>query len=193
MLIDGDLRRPTVTQAFGLPAGAGLTDLLTGRASLNDVVQEPLDGVPLMVVGSGNTPPNPSELLGSNTMRHLLQGLAKDHLVVVDAPPLLPVTDAAVLTASADGAIIVVSAGKTLDTQLAGAINHLRQVNGRILGVVLNKIETTTVGRGYGNYGYYGGYGYYGESNPHRPEDRTGFEPLDLKATTANKRSVNSN
>lgn len=193
MLIDGDLRRPTVIHAFGLPRGAGLTDLLTGRATLNDVVQEPLDGVPLMVVGSGNTPPNPSELLGSNTMRHLLQALSKDHLVVVDAPPLLPVTDAAVLTASADGALIVVSAGKTLDTQLAGAINHLRQVNGRILGVVFNKIETTTVGRGYGNYGYYGGYGYYGESGSDRREDRAGFEPLDLKATTAKKRSVNSN
>lgn len=161
ILLDGDLRRSVVAESFGLAEGAGLTDLLTGRATLNDVSQHPTHTPQLVVVGAGSIPPNPSELLGSNAMRQLLQSLKRDHFVIIDAPPLLPVTDGVVLTANADGALIVISAGKTLDTQLDAALGHLEQVNGHVLGVIFNKVEGSGSG-GYG-YGYYGNYGYYGE------------------------------
>ena len=163
ILLDGDLRRPVVAESFGLVEGVGLTDLLTGRATLDDVSQYPTMSPRLAVVGAGSIPPNPSELLGSNSMRQLLQSLKGEHMVIIDAPPLLPVTDAAVLTANADGALIVITAGKTLDTQLDAAMSHLEQVNGHILGVIFNKVQTSGLGSGYGYYGYYAGYGYAGE------------------------------
>ncbi|MBK6886789.1 MAG: polysaccharide biosynthesis tyrosine autokinase [Tetrasphaera sp.] len=172
ILLDGDLRRPVVAESFGLPEGAGLTNLLTAKATVEEVAERPIEGLPLHVVTAGSIPPNPSELLGSKTMRQLLQSLRKDYLVVIDAPPLLPVTDAAVLTANADGALIVISAGKTLDAQLDGAIAHLEQVSGHILGVIFNKVQIAAGGYGYGNYGYYGGYGYYGEDS--KPTKKAG-------------------
>ena len=162
ILLDGDLRRPVVAESFGLLEGAGLTDLLTGKATLDEVAQHPAQTPNLTVVGAGSIPPNPSELLGSNVMRQLLQTLRRNHMIIVDAPPLLPVTDAAVLTANADGALVVITAGKTLDTQLDGALTSLEQVNGHVLGVIFNKIESGFAS-GYGNYGGYGYYGsYYG-------------------------------
>ena len=108
------------------------------------------------MLAAGAVPPNPSELLGSQAMRTLLQKLSAQALVVVDAPPLLPVTDAAVLATQADGAFIVVSAGKTLDTQLASALDHLSAVDARPLGVVLNRISRREAGSGY--YDHYNGY-----------------------------------
>ena len=154
VLIDGDLRRPVVAESFGLVEGAGLTDLLIGRVTLADVTQT-VEGLPnLLVLAAGGTPPNPSELLGSQAMRRLLAGLAdRGHTVIIDAPPLLPVTDAAVLTASADGALVVVTAGQTLDTQLGAALHSLRAVQGHVLGVVLNRVSPKAATNGY--YGAY--------------------------------------
>lgn len=163
ILLDGDLRRPVVAEAFGLVEGAGLTDMLTNRATFDEVAQYPDRTQNLAVVGAGSIPPNPSELLGSNAMRQLLQTLKRDHVVIIDAPPLLPVTDAAVLTANADGALVVISAGKTLINQLDGALASLEQVNGHVLGVIFNKVTSSAMGGYYGYYGYYGGY--YGGSD----------------------------
>lgn len=159
-LIDGDLRRPTVAQSFGLVEGVGLTDVLVGRVAVEDVLQQPARPENLAVLGAGAVPPNPSELLGSQAMRTLLRQLAETGIVVVDAPPLLPVTDAAVLTAVTDGAFVVVSAGKTLDTELEAALSHIEAVSGRTLGVVINRVPRRDT-----DAGYYGGY--YGP-------DRTG-------------------
>lgn len=78
ILLDGDLRRPVVAESFGLLEGVGLTDLLTGKATLEDVSQHPTQSESLTVVGAGTIPPNPSELLGSNVMRQLLQSLRRD-------------------------------------------------------------------------------------------------------------------
>jgi Mrp family chromosome partitioning ATPase len=76
-------------------------------------------------------------------------------MVIIDAPPLLPVTDAAVVAHSADGALVVVSAGRTLDTELGNALSHLRTVNARPLGIILNRVSKKNVGAGnYGHYGY---------------------------------------
>ena len=156
VLIDGDLRRPTVATWFGLVEGVGLTDVLAGRIPIEDALQIPSEHPNLRVLGAGAIPPNPSELLGSQVMRQLLQKLSADALVLIDAPPLLPVTDAAVLTANADGALVVVSAGKTLDTQLGSALDHLSDVEATALGVVLNRVSPRDAGNGY--YDQYSGY-----------------------------------
>ena len=152
-LVDGDLRRSSVAQSFGLVEGAGLTDVLTGRVEVADVTQQPAQHANLSILAAGATPPNPSELLGSRTMRSLLRELAEDGIVIVDAPPLLPVTDAAVLTAVTDGAFVVLSTGKTLDTELEAALNHIEAVSGRTLGIVFNRVP-----RRESDAGYYGGY-----------------------------------
>ena len=151
-LVDGDLRRPTVAESFGLVEGAGLTDVLVGRVEVEDVLQYHPDYPNLRVLAAGGTPPNPSELLGSQAMRKLLRQLAEDTVVIVDAPPLLPVTDAAVLTAVADGAFIVISSGKTLDSELGAALGHLQAVRGKALGVIFNRVP-----RRDSTSGYYGG------------------------------------
>ena len=165
VLIDGDLRRPTVADSFGLTEGVGLTDLLIGRVQKEDALQT-VSGMPqLKVLAAGRIPPNPSELLGTQAMVALLADLARDAMVIIDAPPLLPVTDAAVLTARADGALVVISAGKTLDTELSAALSYLAAVNGRALGVVFNRAGRSS-GTGY----YAGGYQSRQSSGPVSPQ-----------------------
>jgi len=166
VLIDGDLRRPVVAESFGLVEGAGLTDVLIGRVDFADVAQSVAKLPNLLVLAAGGTPPNPSELLGSRSMRRLLDSLAdRGYTVIIDAPPLLPVTDGAVLTASSDGALVVVTAGQTLDTQLGAALATLQAVQGHTLGVVLNRVSPKSA-----NSGYYGGY--YGRTADERPATR---------------------
>ncbi|MEF3121219.1 CpsD/CapB family tyrosine-protein kinase [Kocuria flava] len=158
VVVDGDLRRPVMTELFGLVPGVGITDVLVGEAEVDDVLQV-YDKFPnLQVLGAGRTPPNPTELLASQAMRTMLAGLAEDAFVLVDAPPLLPVTDAALLTASADGALVVATAQGTTVDELGKALGNIEQVRGRVLGVVLNHVPTTGADAGF--YGYYGK-GYY--------------------------------
>jgi capsular exopolysaccharide synthesis family protein len=139
VLVDGDLRRSTVATTMGVPGGAGLSDVLSGRAELTDVLQRTTRSPNLFVLTAGSVPPNPSEVLGSGRMRKLLADLSVHATVIVDAPPLLPVTDGAVLTHQADGALVVVIAGKTTYDLLEKALDTLRKSNGRALGIVLNK------------------------------------------------------
>ncbi|SDL83505.1 polysaccharide biosynthesis tyrosine autokinase, partial [Microbacterium azadirachtae] len=139
VLIDGDLRRPMVDTVFGLPKGAGISDVLAGRATIAEVAQRFGNGQ-LLVVTAGKVPPNPSEVLGSARMRELLKSIAREAIVIIDAPPLIPVTDAAVLAHSADGAIIVGTVGKTTFEVLGKAIGNLERAGARALGLVLNKV-----------------------------------------------------
>jgi capsular exopolysaccharide synthesis family protein len=148
-LLDGDLRRPSVAESMALAEGAGLTDLLVGRVAVDDVAQPHGEHPNLRVIAAGGTPPNPSELLGSQAMRKLLRTLAEDTVVIVDAPPLLPVTDAAVLTAVSDGAFVVISSGKTLDSELGAALEHIHAVHGKALGVIFNKVTRRDSEAGY--------------------------------------------
>lgn len=154
VVVDGDLRRPTLVDVFNLVPGAGVTDVLTGNVQLADVLQ-PWGALPnLAVLGSGRIPPNPSELLGSNAMKNMLEALAEDAVVLIDAPPLLPVTDAAVLSRVADGAVVVIRAGRTTQDQVGQSLGNLDKVRGRVLGSVLNYVPT----RGADAYTYYGTY-----------------------------------
>jgi len=161
VLVDGDLRRPTVATEFELAEGVGLTDVLAGRLTLEEALQTPAEHPDMRILAAGTIPPNPSELLGSKAMRQLLQKLSTEALVIIDAPPLLPVTDAAVLAAKADGAFVVVSSGKTHDAQLQTALDNLASVDAKPLGVILNRLSKREAGSGY--YGDYYGYSQAGK------------------------------
>jgi succinoglycan biosynthesis transport protein ExoP len=153
LLIDADLRRAVLDKTFGVPRSPGLTEVIIGSAVLDEAVNE--TQVPnLFVLGSGQFPPNPSELLGSSAMRDVLaDAREKFDIILFDSPPLLAVTDAAVLSTMADGTVLVVRMGSTAREAARLAIAKLRQVHARVLGALLNDVRI----RGPG---YYGGYGY---------------------------------
>ncbi|MFE1645843.1 polysaccharide biosynthesis tyrosine autokinase [Microbacterium sp. P01] len=176
-LIDADLRKPKVAEYLGIEGGAGLTDVLIGRARVGDVML-PWGERSLYVLPAGKIPPNPSELLGSSQMQTLLEVLERDFDVVLcDAPPLLPVTDAAILAKATSGAIVAVSAGRTNRHQLSGAIDALNTVGAKVAGVVLTMVPTRGPDAYAYGYGYgYGGYGTYG-SGPAAEDDTEGDPP----------------
>jgi len=142
-LVDADLRRPQVAQRMALEGAVGLTDVLIGRAELDDALQ-PWGGGDLVVLPAGAVPPNPSELLGSQGMAALVADLTHrfDH-VVIDAAPVRPVTDAAVLTTLAGGALVVVAAGRTRASEALAARTALDRVGGRVVGLVLSMVPIT--------------------------------------------------
>jgi capsular exopolysaccharide synthesis family protein len=155
VVVDGDLRRPAVVDLFGLTSGVGVTNVLVGDILVDDALQT-YDKFPnLKVLGAGELAPNPTELLSSEAMHTMLETLAKDALVLVDAPPLLQFTDAVLLTASTDGAIIVATAQQTTKDHLLEAIANLRQVQGHVFGVVLNRAPTTGADAMYYGKNYY--------------------------------------
>ncbi|MEZ0446834.1 polysaccharide biosynthesis tyrosine autokinase [Cellulomonas sp. ICMP 17802] len=138
-LIDADLRRPSVAKYMGLEGNVGLTTVLIGRANVEDVIQPWGNGY-LHVLPAGQVPPNPSELLGSLAMAHLLEKLTSQYdVVIVDTAPLLPVTDAAILSKLTGGALLVVGADKLHRSQLAESVGALETVGARILGIVVNR------------------------------------------------------
>ncbi|WP_062516256.1 polysaccharide biosynthesis tyrosine autokinase [Demequina gelatinilytica] len=138
VLVDADLRRPTLAKVLGLDADVGLTSVLANQATLDEVVQKAGSSGRLSVLAAGIIPPNPSELVGSDAMRNLLYSFPEDVMVLVDTPPLVPVTDAAVLAARTDGALVVARSGKTTVDMLDEALRILERVQGRALGVILD-------------------------------------------------------
>lgn len=139
-LVDADLRRPRIAGHLGIEGGAGLTDVLIGRASVEQLLV-PWRTSNLRVLPAGKIPPNPSELLDSTRMRALLGTLEREFdVVLLDAPPLLPVTDAAILAKETGGAIVVVAAGRTKSTQLAAALATLHAVGAKTAGIVLTMV-----------------------------------------------------
>jgi capsular exopolysaccharide family len=141
LVLEGDLRNPTVHKMFGLHNGYGVTNVLMRGTMYAEFIQhtviENLD-----IISSGPKPPNPSELLGSSRMKALLEQLKKDYdYVLIDAPPVVVVTDAALLASECDGAILVVSSGETIIDGAVRAKELLTNVNAKIIGVVLNKCK----------------------------------------------------
>ena len=143
LLIDADLRLPKVAHYLDLDNSVGLTTVLIGRAQFDDVVQ-PVGRSGLHVLTCGQTPPNPTELLGSRSMQALLDKVAQRYdTVILDAAPLLPVTDTMILSALVDGTLIVAASGTVAVPQLRDAIASLDKVNSVTLGIILNKIKLT--------------------------------------------------
>lgn len=140
VLIDADLRRPMIAEYLGLERNVGLTTALIGQADVDDVLQ-PWGDDDLYVLASGQIPPNPSELLGSDKMKHLINQLENTFdAVIIDAPPLLPVTDAAVLAQQVGGVVLVVGTQKVRSPELEKSLAALEMVEADLLGVVLNRL-----------------------------------------------------
>ena len=165
ILIDADLRRPTVAKKLKLDAKVGLTQVLAGQVEIANAVHQ-LGDSNLFVLPAGRIPPNPSELLGSDKMRQLINELSEEFIVVVDVPPLLPVTDASLLSHSVDGVILVGSIGRSHREQMTEAASILKKVNANLFGMVLNRAPRKGLGNSYYGFGYasaYVGYAtYYG-------------------------------
>ena len=173
VLVDTDLRRPVIHETFDVDNAVGLTEVLTGQASLRQAIQ-PGDHKNLSIITSGRIPPNPSELLGSRRMSAVIDALEEEYFVVLDAPPLLPVTDAGLLSVAASGAAVVYHHGTTHKEQIALCTKILDQVGAHYFGSILNmtpprSMGSTVYGYGAGNYataGYGYGYGYgYGHTD----------------------------
>ncbi|GAA1691086.1 chromosome partitioning protein [Mycolicibacterium murale] len=162
VLIDGDMRRPTLHKHLDLVQPVGFSTVLSGGVSLEDALQK-TNYPGLTVLTSGAIPPNPSELLGSMAAKRLLADLrTKFDYVIVDTTPLLAVTDAAILAAGADGVLLVARFGQTKREQLTHAVGSLESVGASILGAVF----TMTPLRGGSAYSY--NYSYYGPDGPRR-------------------------
>lgn len=141
VLVEADLRRPTVSRVLGLVPDVGVTNVVAGKAAISEVIQHASG---FDVIASGPIPPNPSELLGSHAFGKLIQDLALDYdTIIIDSPPLLAVTDAAVASVHADGVVLVCSAGRTRRQELRRALESLRPVEANVLGVVLNRVKPT--------------------------------------------------
>lgn len=158
-LVDGDLRLPRVADYMGIEGAVGLTDVLIGRVQLVDALQQ-WGNDRLFVLPSGQTPPNPSELLGSQAMQRTLEALsgAFDY-VLVDAPPLLLVTDAAVVSRFTSGVLLVAASGMTRKPHLSAAVERLEAIGSRLFGVIVTMLPT----RGPDSYAY-GSYSYAGST-----------------------------
>jgi tyrosine-protein kinase Etk/Wzc len=158
LLIDGDMRRGRLHDAFGARREPGLSNVLLGQVSLHAAVVTETGGQDRpSLLSTGTVPPNPAELLGSDRMGQLLaEALDTFDLVVIDAPPLNMVTDAAVLSRHADGVLVVARAGVTQQTALAYTFDQLAAVNAPVLGSILNDADPQRE-RHYGSYmrGYY--------------------------------------
>ncbi len=156
VLVEGDLRRPRVSEYLSIEKSVGLTTVLVGRVALDAALQQA--GTPgLDVLTSGSLPPNPSEILQTKAMTALIAELRHRYeVVLIDAPPLLPVTDASLLASISDGAILVVKHGSTGRDQIRTATERLQSVGARLLGTVLSMSPARELSR----YGYGYGYGY---------------------------------
>lgn len=151
ILIDCDLRKPSLHKKFRISNMVGLSDILIGRKSIEESVNT--YSKKMHIITSGKIPPNPSEMLGSKAMQKLMNELGNIYdVIILDSAPLQAVTDAQVLSTKADGTILVVRAEKTKRDSVNGAKELLEKVNANILGVVLNAIEDKK-----GKYYYYYG------------------------------------
>lgn len=163
VLIDADLRRPSVHKYFNLSSGLpGIVEIITGlrrvdEVKLVDVIKR------VTVIPSGRIPPNPAELLGSLEMANLIDRLANEYdYVLIDSPPILPVTDSVILSRYVDGVVLVVKGASTPKKVVRDARARLEAVGARVLGAILNNVDVTG-----GDYYYYNRYyySYYQESD----------------------------
>ncbi|WP_027821335.1 CpsD/CapB family tyrosine-protein kinase [Lactiplantibacillus plantarum] len=153
LLVDADLRRPTIHQTFAISNQRGVSSWLSGQLTdVNEAIYPVLDH--LFVMPSGPKPPNPAELLASDRMTEFLTvATRKLDLVIVDAPPILPVTDARILAGQVDGTVLVVRQNFVEKVAVRQAVSALKNARAQLLGTILNDVDIKTHGYGYGYYG----------------------------------------
>lgn len=156
LLIDCDMRNPTVHKNFNLSNKVGLSSCISMGTALSDAVQKTsIEG--LYALTGGVIPPNPSELLDSEQMKNVLQRAKEQYdYVLIDTPPVMPVTDALIVSRFVDGMILVIASAEVKVEMARDVKNQLVNAGANILGVVLNKVRSEHHGYGYGYYYYYG-------------------------------------
>ena len=160
IIIDADMRRPKVHVQFNKSNRKGLSDVVTGKLRIEDVVKTYDQVENLSIITCGTIPPNPSELLGSDRMSQTLKELEEQFdLIIIDTPPMI-VSDAQILSGKVDGVIFVVIPGQTRAIAALRPIEELRRIGSHVMGIVANKIPRN---RDY----YYGGYNYYSPYSSH--------------------------
>ncbi|MDR3773944.1 MAG: polysaccharide biosynthesis tyrosine autokinase [Terracidiphilus sp.] len=164
LLLDADMRKPSLHKRTGVLPAKGLSSLLTSSIDLASIVL-PVPGVEnLFFLGAGPLPPNPAELLTAPPFAKVIEDASEQFdLVIIDSPPALMVSDSSIISGSVDGVVIVACAGKSTRTALQRTLRNLRRHHAKVLGVVLNMVNTKS-SEYYYAYGYYGGK-YYGEES----------------------------
>ena len=154
LLIDCDMRKPSIARLWRIHTRNGLSDLLTNM----DVCEiYGVEGIPLSILPVGKIPPNPSEMLASAAFQNAIEKFREQYAyVIIDLPPTNEVADAQIVSRLVDGMVLVVRAGQTKERELAAAENALTSAGSRICGVVINDISLKQGGR----YGYKYGYQY---------------------------------
>ncbi len=154
VLIDGDQRRPSLHRSLGLANEVGFSNLLTGQAHVDQVVQA--DGMPnLDLITAGPIPPNPVELLSGEALARAIAALSVYDVIVLDSPPVMGLADAMLYAHAADGVVFVIESGQTRTAQVKGALRRLAAVGAPLTGVLLTKFDIRTAGYGYGYDEYY--------------------------------------
>jgi capsular exopolysaccharide synthesis family protein len=155
VLVDTDLRRSMLHKKFEVPNREGLTNALLEDEPVLDGWLQETEIENLRVLTSGPLPPNPSELLGSQKMRKLIERLKDEaDVILFDAPPVLMLSDASVLALETDGVLLVAEAGRTRRTAARQAVERLQELGVNVVGVVLNRVRPQRP-KGYGYYQYY--------------------------------------
>lgn len=178
LLIDGDLRKPKIHHYFSFPNSPGLTNYLSDTisnkktADLFEIIHQ-TEYENLSVVCSGSVPPNPAELLGSDFMTSFLDDVSRDFdYIIIDTPPINLVSDALPLIRESDGVVLVVRSNQSTHPELQKTLSSLEFIDAKILGFVVNFVETksnkykgsyNSGGYNYGRYGSYGSYTGYGK------------------------------
>ncbi|MHB1699306.1 MAG: GumC family protein [Acidobacteriaceae bacterium] len=180
LLIDADLRRPSVHHRFGLTGKTGLTTVLTGACSLEDALQNVPEVPNLDLLACGPVPPFPTEMLGSESMASLLERCTHIYThIVMDSPPILSVTDGVILARLSDAVALVVRHGKPTKHVVRRARDLLVRAGAPVTGVVLNSVDL----RSPEYYGYYGNYNYSYYSS-----DSAAWEPTNSDSNTGSQK-----
>jgi capsular exopolysaccharide synthesis family protein len=163
LLLEGDLRRPSIGSKLWVAKTPGLTNLLVSRNNYRDVIQKSTYAPKMDIITSGDIPPNPSELLASNCMANLMEQLKSDYdYIVIDLPPITAVSDALAVSKFLDGVVMVIREGVSDQQILAEAMRQLELVNVRVLGFAYR--DNNGAGKKYGQkhkkkyYKYYNNY-----------------------------------
>jgi capsular exopolysaccharide synthesis family protein len=167
LLVDGDLRKPSLHKRFGVANNRGLANYLSSGAAFEELFQT-TEQPGLFLVTSGSLPPSPAELLADQRLQVFLANAAAEFdFIVVDGPPVMGFADAPMIASAVAGTVLVVEAGMTGRAQVGAALRRLRMARARIVGVVLAKLDARKAPYGYGaGYGYYA-YDYdYGDRKP---------------------------
>ncbi len=182
LLIDADLRRPSIHHRFGLTGRLGLTTLLAGSSTLEQTLQHVPEMPNLDILPSGPVPPFPTEMLSSDAMRSLLQRVGTTYThVVIDSPPILSVTDAIILGRIVDAVVLVIRHGKSNKNVMRRTRDLLALSGAPVAGLVLNAVDLNSPE-------YYGYYGYSGYSYGSMDGDSWGTQPGEPRDSSAESR-----